>query len=81
MASKKQVEAKALKLGAHFSVDSNGANLGAPAGMIFDGYHAIYSPFYLDGKQSVWDEFWDYLKSLEPCDYALCDCGTRKAGA
>jgi hypothetical protein len=81
MASKKQVEAKALKLGAIFSVDYNGAHLGAPAGMIFEGYHATYIPFYLDGKQSVWDDFYGYLKNLEPCTYDRCECATQKAGA
>ena len=81
MASKKQIEAKAAKLGATFQVTSDGAHLGAPAGMIFEGYHATFIPFYLDGKQAVWDDFYSYLKNLEPCTYGGCDCANQKAGA
>lgn len=78
MASKKQIEAKAKKLGAEFVVTADGAHLGAPAGMIFEGYHSTFIPFYLDGKQSVWDDFYTYLKNLEPCTYANCTCGSSK---
>jgi hypothetical protein len=81
MASKKQVEAKAKKLGAEFVVTSDGAHLGAPAGMIFEGYHSSFMPFYLDGKQAVWDEFFTYLKNLEVCTYTNCTCATPKVGA
>ena len=76
MASKAQVAAKAAKLGASFQIiDNQGAHLGAPAGLTFEGYHTSYVEFYHDGKQAVWDDFWGYLKNLEPCPFEGCTCG------
>ena len=67
MASKKQVEAKALKLGGKLEVDAYSATLISPVGKHLDGYHS-QTDYFDDGKQVTWDNFWDALKNIEDCD-------------
>lgn len=70
MASRKQVEAKAAKLGGKLIINSDGAELQSPEGKHWDGYHNQVDYFYNDGKQVVWDAFWFAMKNEEPCN---CD--------
>ena len=70
MASRKQVEAKIQKLGGQLIVNRYQATLVSPKGKLLDGLH--YSVFEFDeGKQVVWDCFWDSLKDVRDCD---CGC-------
>lgn len=74
MASRKQVEAKAVRLGGKLEVNGYGAILSAPAGKLFDGLH--YSELdFEDGKQWVWDAFWEEMKKISDCKP---DCSCRE---
>jgi hypothetical protein len=70
MASKKQVEAKAAKLGGKLTITVDGAELQSPQGKHWDGYHNQVDYFSNDGKQAIWDAFWFAINNEEACD---CD--------
>jgi hypothetical protein len=74
MASRKQVEAKALKLGGKLVVDLDSATLESPEGMHLDGYHSQVS-YFDEGKQNIWDAYWLALKNVE-----VCDCAEQSSG-
>lgn len=70
MASRKQVEAKAKKLGGQLIVDYWQAQLISPKGKLWDGYH-YQNDYFDDGKQAAWDYFWVCMKNERDCD---CGC-------
>jgi hypothetical protein len=74
MASRKQVEAKAKRLGGELNVTRYEAELVSPKGILWDGYHYNID-YFEDGKQCTWDYFWDCMKSPRNCD---CGCGEVK---
>ena len=71
MASRKQVAAKAEKLGGKLVVNRYQATLVAPNGKLFDGYH-YFNDYFDEGKQVAWDAFWESMKIMKDCD---CGCG------
>lgn len=72
MASRKMVEAKALKLGGKLNVNRYEAELVSPKGILWDGYH-YQIDYFEDGKQSAWDYFWEAMKMAKPCDCGCAD--------
>lgn len=76
MASRKQVENKAAKLGGKLIIHHDGAELQSPIGKHWDGYHNQVDYFYNDGKQAIWDAFWIAVNNQEDCD---CGKGNDKA--
>lgn len=77
MASRKQVEAKAAKLGGQLIVDAWQAELISPEGKHWDGYH-YQIDYFDDGKQPTWDMFWYAIKNEEPCNCRVQDKGESK---
>lgn len=73
MASRKQVETKAAKLGGKLIVTRDNATLISPAGFHWDGYHSQVD-YFDDGKQETWDYFWIAVNKQEPCD---CESTTK----
>lgn len=67
MASRKQVETKAAKLGGKLIVTRDNATLISPAGFHWDGYHSQVD-YFDDGKQETWDYFWIAVNKQEPCN-------------
>ncbi len=71
MASRKEVAAKAERLGGKLIVTSYEAQLISPKGKLWDGYH-YQNDYFEDGKQCAWDYFWIAMKNQTDCD---CGCG------
>lgn len=74
MASRKQVETKATKLGGKLIATRDSATLISPAGFHWDGYHSQVD-YFDDGKQETWDYFWIAINKQEPCD---CESATKE---
>lgn len=67
MASRKQIETKANKLGGKLIVTRDHAELVSPAGFHWDGFHSQID-YFDDGKQETWNYFWIAVNKQEPCD-------------
>lgn len=71
MASRKQLEARAKRKGCQLIITSYSAELIAPAGMTFEGYHSTLD-YYEEGKVFTWNHLYALLGKLQPCPYENC---------
>lgn len=71
MASRKQLEARAKRKGFKLTITSYSAELVAPAGKTFDGYHSVVD-YFTDGKVEAWNYLYFLCGKLEDCPYENC---------
>jgi hypothetical protein len=67
----KHLKARAERKGAILIVKPDSAELIAPAGKTFEGYHSTVD-YFDDGKATTWAIFNGYLNNLVDCEYENC---------